>query len=50
MDAANLTMSIDDFNSSLTLADAPSIFKKSTLGVKGRKILAVSALIFKLLS
>ena len=33
VDAANLTASIDAVNFLLTLADAPSIFKKLTLGV-----------------
>ena len=35
-DAANLTVSIDDFNFSLTLPDAPSLLKKSTLGIHDR--------------
>ena len=37
VDAANLTASIDTVNFLLTLADAPSIFKKLTLGVTRSK-------------
>ena len=37
VDAANLTASIDAVNFLLTLADAPSIFKKLTLGVAPSK-------------
>ena len=32
VDAANLAVPVDTFNFSLTPADAPAIFKKSTLG------------------